>query len=238
MLIHLAYSAIHDRGWLAASGSLPSLPRTKLSPGHENQEIPASALTAIRAGLTRVHPELVSLLDGRIGETRMCWCVSSPFASSPSPLVSSLSDIISEPYFSSRHRYADLAAHLTRYSDRETGDFLIDYHPDYDGSLFVAAGGSGHCGLYLSSASLPSVHSPYFLSPTAKFAPLTGSWIVDRLQDKLDPELTCFWAFHGDCNRLDKSRGEGLIVRRDLDTGKVAMLKTPDKEIERIKAKL
>lgn len=30
-----------------------------------------------------------------------------------------------------------------RYSDRESGDFLFDYHPRYP-SLFVAAGGSGH----------------------------------------------------------------------------------------------
>ncbi|GAA5865569.1 hypothetical protein JCM8547_007652 [Rhodosporidiobolus lusitaniae] len=166
--------AIHDRGWLAPSCNLPSLPRTKLCPGYENQEIPDCALAAIKAGCARVHPELAPLLDTRRGETRMCW-----------------------------------------YSDRECGDFLLDYHPNYaEGSLFVAAGGSGHL---------------------FKFAVLSGGWVRDRLAGTLDPELTRLWSFYGDKSRLDKSRGEGPIVRRDLDTGKVAMVKVPDQEIIRAK---
>jgi sarcosine oxidase / L-pipecolate oxidase len=33
---------------------------------------------------------------------------------------------------------------LCHYADTPTGDFLIDYHPSYGKSLFVATGGSGH----------------------------------------------------------------------------------------------
>lgn len=41
-------------------------------------------------------------------------------------------------------RQVVLTSHgAARYSDRESGDFLFDWHPNYP-SLFVAAGGSGH----------------------------------------------------------------------------------------------
>lgn len=36
------------------------------------------------------------------------------------------------------------ASRLCWYSDRHSGDFLLDYHPDYNGTLFIGAGGSGH----------------------------------------------------------------------------------------------
>ncbi|GAA6008334.1 hypothetical protein JCM10207_000089 [Rhodosporidiobolus poonsookiae] len=166
--------AIHDRGWLAPSDTLPSLPRTHLCPGFENQQIPATALAALKRGMARVHPELSDWVDTKLFETRLCW-----------------------------------------YSDRESGDFLFDYHPSYGHSLFVAAGGSGHA---------------------AKFFPLVGKWIVDSIQGALPRELSRLWCFHGDKSRLDKSRGEGPIVRRDLDTGKVAIVKVADKDM--IKAKL
>ncbi|GAA6038789.1 hypothetical protein JCM8097_002891 [Rhodosporidiobolus ruineniae] len=169
--------AIHDRGWLAPSGNYPSLPRTTLSRGFEKQEIPASALAALKVQMRRVHPELAELLETRLYQTRLCW-----------------------------------------YSDRESGDFLYDWHPDYaSNSLFVAAGGSGHA---------------------AKFIPSTGHWIVSAMQGTLDPQLARLWSFYGDKSRLDKSRGEGPIVRRDLDTGKVAVVKMADAERVQIKAKL
>ncbi|BGP35375.1 hypothetical protein JCM10296v2_007211 [Rhodotorula toruloides] len=132
--------AIHDRGWLAPSGTFPSLPRTTLSSGYERQQIP--------------------------------------------------------------------------YSDRESGDFLFAWHPTYP-SLFVAAGGSGHA---------------------FKFLPLTGNWIVSALQRTLPPHLQRLWSFTGDKSRLDKSRGEGPIVRRDLDTGDVREIRVP--EAQTVKAKL
>ncbi|CEQ43073.1 SPOSA6832_04969 [Sporobolomyces salmonicolor] len=64
--------AIHDRGWLAPSPALnlPSAPRTSLTAGYEQQQIPASALAAIRDGMRRIHPELA---EKEIIETRLCW---------------------------------------------------------------------------------------------------------------------------------------------------------------------
>ncbi|KAJ8291776.1 L-pipecolate oxidase [Rhodotorula toruloides] len=162
--------AIHDRGWLAPSGTFPSLPRTTLSSGYERQQIPSVALDALRRGMRRVHPDLV---EKEIVETRLCW-----------------------------------------YSDRESGDFLFDWHPAYP-SLFVAAGGSGHA---------------------FKFLPLTGHWIVSALTRTLPPHLQRLWSFTGDKSRLDKSRGEGPIVRRDLDTGVVREIRVP--EAQTVKAKL
>ncbi|GAA5865610.1 hypothetical protein JCM1840_001460 [Sporobolomyces johnsonii] len=152
--------AIHDRGWLAPSPALnlPSAPRTSLTAGYEQQQIPASALAAIRDGMRRVHPELA---EKEIVETRLCW-----------------------------------------YSDRESGDFLFDHHPRYP-SLFVAAGGSGHA---------------------FKFMPLVPAWILAALQGTLSPELRRLWSFEGDKTRLDKSRGEQMIVRKMLDAETAAKL--------------
>ncbi|GAA5863522.1 hypothetical protein JCM3774_006511 [Rhodotorula dairenensis] len=103
---------------------------------------------------------------------------------------------------------------LCWYSDRESGDFLFDYHPRYP-SLFVAAGGSGHA---------------------FKFMPLVGDWIVSSLERRLPPLLKKLWCFYGDQSRLDKSRGEGPIIRRYLDSGEVAQVKKP--EADKLRAKL
>ncbi|GAA6063710.1 hypothetical protein JCM10212_004437 [Sporobolomyces blumeae] len=91
---------------------------------------------------------------------------------------------------------------LCWYSDRESGDFLFDYHPRFK-SLFVAAGGSGHA---------------------FKFMPLTGRWILSALERTLPDELARLWNYRGDSTRLDKSRGEGPIVRKMLDGEKSARL--------------
>ncbi|GAA5901274.1 NAD(P)/FAD-dependent oxidoreductase [Sporobolomyces salmoneus] len=152
--------AIHDRGWLSPNPqlNLPSTPRTTLTPGYENQQIPASALEALKAGMERIHPELA---EKEIIETRLCW-----------------------------------------YSDRESGDFLFDYHPRFP-SLFIAAGGSGHA---------------------FKFMPLTGEWILSSIEKRLPEDLAKLWSFEGDASRLDKSRGEGPIVRKLLPNAKQAKL--------------
>ncbi|PRQ70834.1 FAD dependent oxidoreductase [Rhodotorula toruloides] len=184
--------AIHDRGWLAPSGTFPSLPRTTLSSGYERQQIPTVALDTLRRGMRRMHPELA---EKEIVETRLCW-----------------------------------------YSDRESGDFLFDWHPTYP-SLFVAAGGSGHAfspSPLLFSFPLPSPSDP---PPNAEFLPLTGNWIVSALTRTLPPHLQRLWSFTtGDKSRLDKSRGEGPIVRRDLDTGVVREIRVP--AAQTVKAKL
>lgn len=123
------FAAIHDRGWLSPTGSLPSLPRTCLTAGYEAQEIPSCALEAIKRGLRAVYPELV---DKEIKETRLCWYVARnlrPFSA------------LSVSWRLTDGKMFPLLAY--RYSDRESGDFLFDWHPKYR-SLFVAAGGSGH----------------------------------------------------------------------------------------------
>ncbi|GAA5985364.1 hypothetical protein JCM10908_006947 [Rhodotorula pacifica] len=97
---------------------------------------------------------------------------------------------------------------LCWYSDRESGDFLFDWHPRYP-SLFVAAGGSGHA---------------------FKFMPLLGDWIVSSLERRLPSPLDKLWSFYGDQTRLDKSRGVGPIIRRDLDSGEIAQAKKPEAE--------
>lgn len=91
--------AIHQKGYLNPQDGFPSLPRTTLTRGFENQRVPDSAKEALLIGLRRVYPELAAK---EWLTSRICW-----------------------------------------YSDRPSGDFLIDYHPTHK-SLFVAAGCCGH----------------------------------------------------------------------------------------------
>jgi sarcosine oxidase/L-pipecolate oxidase len=62
--------AIHQKGYLNPVGKLPSVPRTALSPGYENQNVPADAVAALKAGLGRVYPELAT--KQWLG-SRICW---------------------------------------------------------------------------------------------------------------------------------------------------------------------
>ena len=62
------------------------------------------------------------------------------------------------------------------YSDTPTGDFLIDYHPDYEG-LFLATGGSGH---------------------GFKFLPVLGDQIVAAVEGGLEEELAGLWRWRGE----------------------------------------
>ena len=57
------------------------------------------------------------------------------------------------------------------YADTPTGDFLIDYHGEYDG-LFLATGDSGH---------------------GYKFLPVLGERIVAAVERKLEDELAALW---------------------------------------------
>lgn len=57
------------------------------------------------------------------------------------------------------------------YTDTPTGDFLIDYHPKYEG-LFLATGGSGH---------------------GFKFLPVLGDKVVAAVEGKLEKELAGLW---------------------------------------------
>lgn len=53
------------------------------------------------------------------------------------------------------------------------GDFIVSYHPAYDG-LFLATGGSGHA---------------------YKFFPVIGDKVVDALEGSLDSELRDLWSW-------------------------------------------
>jgi len=59
------------------------------------------------------------------------------------------------------------------YTDTTKGDFIIDYHPSFDG-LFLATGGSGHA---------------------FKFMPVIGRRIVDAIQRKLDTGYRQLWSW-------------------------------------------
>lgn len=54
---------------------------------------------------------------------------------------------------------------------RPDGDFIVSYHPSYDG-LFLATGGSGH---------------------GYKFFPVLGDKIVDAMEGTLEPGLRQLW---------------------------------------------
>ena len=59
------------------------------------------------------------------------------------------------------------------YTDTTKGDFIIDYHPSFDG-LFVATGGSGHA---------------------FKFMPVIGRRIADAIQRRLDISYQQLWSW-------------------------------------------
>ncbi|PYH81091.1 FAD dependent oxidoreductase [Aspergillus uvarum CBS 121591] len=62
---------------------------------------------------------------------------------------------------------------LCWYSDTPRGDFIVDYHPDYEG-LFVATGGSGHA---------------------FKFLPVLGRYVADSLELTASVEQRQKWAW-------------------------------------------
>ncbi len=89
------------------------------------------------------------------------------------------------------------------YTDTPKGDFLITYHPDYEG-LFIASGGSGH---------------------GYKFLPVIGDRIVDCVEGKCPEEFKEKWAWPkesvDDVVTQDGSRGgkPGLILDEELKKG-------------------
>jgi sarcosine oxidase/L-pipecolate oxidase len=89
------------------------------------------------------------------------------------------------------------------YTDTPNGDFIIAYHPEYEG-LFLATGGSGH---------------------GYKFLPVIGDRIVDCLEGKCPEEFKEKWAWPSDAVEhvvtMDGSRGgrSGLILEEELKKG-------------------
>jgi sarcosine oxidase / L-pipecolate oxidase len=89
---------------------------------------------------------------------------------------------------------------LCWYTDTPTGDFLVDYHPHWQG-LFIATGGSGHA---------------------FKFLPVLGQKVVDCILGNESPTLREKWAWkqgpHG------QELEEAAVVTEDGTRGGVAGL--------------
>ena len=88
---------------------------------------------------------------------------------------------------------------LCHYADTPTGDFLLDYHPKYGRSLFVASGGSGHA---------------------FKFLPVLGRCVVDCMRGQCAEKFRDKWAWRekveGEWSTADGSRGgERLLPLED-----------------------
>jgi sarcosine oxidase/L-pipecolate oxidase len=89
---------------------------------------------------------------------------------------------------------------ICHYADTPDGDFLIDYHPKYGKSLFIATGGSGH---------------------GFKFLPVIGDKIVDCMQGNCPYAFKQKWAWKEavmDEWTLDGSRSgtRGMILKDEL----------------------
>jgi len=83
------------------------------------------------------------------------------------------------------------------YTDTPSGDFIVTYHPDFEG-LFLATGGSGHA---------------------FKFLPVIGEKVVDGVEGVLEGELRHLWRWReerveGEWSTDDGSRGgrKGMIL--------------------------
>jgi sarcosine oxidase/L-pipecolate oxidase len=123
----LVKCAIHGAGYLnptptqSSSASSVSVPRTKLTPGAEDGMIPLYMIGKLREGLAEIYPEMMKF---DFTSTRLCWCVFRW-----KKAILSTADMM-----------------VIRYMDTITGDWLIDYHPDFD-NLVLATGGSGETPL-------------------------------------------------------------------------------------------
>lgn len=87
---------------------------------------------------------------------------------------------------------------------RPTGDFLIDYHPQYAG-LFIATGDSGH---------------------VFKVFPVIGDKVADAIEGRLEEEYRSLWRWRDDLPAQfagvdDGTRGgrRGMILEQELSTG-------------------
>ncbi|KAK8195031.1 sarcosine oxidase [Phyllosticta capitalensis] len=99
---------------------------------------------------------------------------------------------------------------LCYYTDRPHGEFLIDYHPSYDGSLFVVTGGSGH---------------------GFKFMPIIGDVIVQCIEGQTPPEFKEKWKWPEQRVPEDQwvgdgSRGgaKGMVLEEEYKKGGKARL--------------
>lgn len=91
---------------------------------------------------------------------------------------------------------------LCHYAETSNGNFLVDYHPDYNSSLFLATGNSGH---------------------GFKFLPVIGEEIVNRLSHQARPAFEKKWAWPEAIHQMDKWTSDGsragprgLILKEEM----------------------
>ncbi|KAE8146963.1 FAD dependent oxidoreductase [Aspergillus avenaceus] len=92
------------------------------------------------------------------------------------------------------------------YTDTPSGDFIMDWHPDY-ANLFMGGGGSGHA---------------------FKFLPILGVYMSLALKRSLPPKLAEKWRFRKDYETQDSAfKGDGSRggpIRRELEAQERAKL--------------
>ncbi|KAF6823315.1 sarcosine oxidase [Colletotrichum musicola] len=97
------------------------------------------------------------------------------------------------------------------YTDTPTGDFIMDYHPDYK-NLFVGGAGSGHA---------------------FKFLPVLGEYMSLALKRRLPPNLASKWRFRTEYeNQPDVFLGDGSRggpARREMNAAERARLDSVDR---------
>ncbi|KAF2760962.1 FAD dependent oxidoreductase [Pseudovirgaria hyperparasitica] len=145
--------ARHGHGYVNPS-RIPH-PEAAARPGHRQETIttslPRTHLTSPpQLGLPR---EANHALRSFLQSSLALLSVPSTSPSSPTPqdpfspsFPSSPSSTPAPPPIAAR---AFSQTRLCWYTDTPTGDFIIDYHPAYASSLFVATGGSGHAFKFL-----------------------------------------------------------------------------------------
>ncbi|KAJ5089152.1 hypothetical protein N7532_007836 [Penicillium argentinense] len=109
------------------------------------------------------------------------------------------------------------------YTDTPSGDFIMDYHPDYS-NLFLGGGGSGQYVTFSTYRVYPltASHSAF------KFLPLLGSYMSLAIKKNLPPHLAQKWRFRKDyAAQNDTFLGDGSRggpIRRELNTEERAKL--------------
>ncbi|KAK5045490.1 hypothetical protein LTR84_009108 [Exophiala bonariae] len=114
--------------------------------------------------------------------------VSTPISHLPVPTEAedALKEFLVELFPHWRHKEFSKTK-LCWYCDTPSGDFLIDYHPEYEG-LFLATGDSGH---------------------GVKVLPVIGQKIADSIEGKLDHTLQELWRWKEDIPSVFQGTSDG-----------------------------
>lgn len=105
---------------------------------------------------------------------------------------------------------------LCWYCDTVTGDWLIDYHPDFE-NLVLATGDSGNSPYPDENFGCWLMHNK---GHGFKYAPIIGREILKVVKKQPDPQYALRWSFGGDVAAgADNRRG----LRKELVVDKLAV---------------